>query len=164
VATSTDRHVIEASARLRAPRQRVYETIADYHVGHPRILPKQFSGLTVEHGGIGAGTVIRFNTTFFGHTTTSRAEITEPEPGRVLVESIPEANLVTTFVVEPGSTPTESVVTIRTEMPVKGGLAGAITKFLMTRLLRPVYVEELRLLEDVAAHPLQRAASTTSPA
>jgi hypothetical protein len=32
----------------------VYDTIADYHIGHPRILPRHFSGLTVEEGGIGA--------------------------------------------------------------------------------------------------------------
>jgi len=102
--------------------------------------------------------------TFFGRTTASRAEITEPEPGRVLVETIPEASLVTTFVVEPGANPAESVVTIRTEMPVRGGMAGTIEKFLTTRLLRPVYAQELRLLEEAAAGPAQTEASATSRA
>jgi hypothetical protein len=162
--TSKRMQVIEVTARLRAAGQGVYDTIADYKRGHPRILPRQFSGLTVERGGVGAGTVIRFNTTFLGRTTTSRAEITEPQPGRVLVETIAEANLVTTFIVEPGGSPAESVVTIRTEMPVRRGIAGAIERFLTTRLLRPVYVQELRLLEEVAAGPPQREASATSRA
>jgi hypothetical protein len=157
-------HVVSATATIRAPRQRVYDTIANYHSGHPRILPRQFSGLTVERGGVGAGTVIRFNMTLLGRTMTSRAEITEPEPGHMLVETIPETGTVTTFLVDPGETASDSVVTIRTEIPVRRGIAGAIERFLTTRLLRPVYVEEMRLLEDVAARPGETAASATSPA
>ena len=53
-------HRITASARIDAAPKRVYNVIADYCNGHPRILPKQFSDLVVERGGFGAGTVIRF--------------------------------------------------------------------------------------------------------
>jgi hypothetical protein len=41
-----------------------------------------------EHGGIGAGTIIRFQMSIFGRKQTVRAAITEPEPGCVLVETI----------------------------------------------------------------------------
>lgn len=77
-----DVHVISASARIDAPPERVYAIIADYRTGHPRILPEPFSGLTVERGGIGAGTTIRFQMKLLGRTETYRADITEPEPGR----------------------------------------------------------------------------------
>lgn len=80
-------HVVTASALIPARRERVYNILANYREGHPRILPKQFSNLVVEQGGLGAGTVIRFQMSVFGRKQTFRAEISEPEPGRVLVET-----------------------------------------------------------------------------
>jgi hypothetical protein len=158
-------YVVSATRRLDAAPGRVYETIANYHTGHPRIVPRQFSNLIVERGGIGAGTVIRFDVTVLGRTTTFRAEISEPEPGHILVErNILGSDSVTTFIVEPGGKATEAVVTIRTEMTHRGGLAGAIEKFITERVLRPMYAEELRLLEAAAADPRGTAASTTARA
>jgi hypothetical protein len=72
------RHIISASAIIPARRERVYSLIANYRDGHPRILPKQFSNLTVEQGGMGAGTVIRFQMSILGKTQAFRAAITEP--------------------------------------------------------------------------------------
>lgn len=43
-------YVISVTRRVAAPPHRVYETIANYHTGHPRIVPKQFRNLTVEKG------------------------------------------------------------------------------------------------------------------
>jgi hypothetical protein len=37
-------------------------------------------------------------------------------------------------------------VTITSDVPVRGGLAGRIERFLSTRLLHPIYVQELELL------------------
>ena len=90
--SKTERHIISASAVIPARRERVYSLISNYRDGHPRILPKQFSNLIVEQGGTGAGTVIRFQMSVFGMKRTFRAVITEPEPGRVLVETDLDAN------------------------------------------------------------------------
>src|SRR5512143_3795320 len=93
---------VEADARIPATAERVYSIIADYHNGHPHILPKSyFSALEVEQGGIGAGTIIHFQMHVMGTTRLLRAEITEPEPGKVLVESYPADGSVTTFTVRP---------------------------------------------------------------
>ena len=43
-------------ARIDAPAAKVYGILADYHVGHPSILPPAFRNLIVEEGGVGAGT------------------------------------------------------------------------------------------------------------
>ena len=158
-------YTISATARLQAPPRRVYDTIADYHTGHPRIVPKQFSNLKVEKGGVGAGTIITFDVTVLGRTTAFRAEVTEPEPGRVLVErNVAGSDSVTTFIVEPGARADEAVVTINTEMTDRGGLGGAIEKFVTRRVLRPMYAEELRRLEAAAADPRETAASATARA
>jgi Polyketide cyclase / dehydrase and lipid transport len=149
-----DKHLITASAVIPARRERVYALIANYHDGHPRIVPKQFSGLVVEQGGTGAGTVIRFQMSTFGRKQTFRAAVTEPEPGRVLVETDLDANgAVTTFTVDQGPAPADSRVTISTELKVRSGFLGMIEKSLSTLLLRPMYVRELENLARVATGP-----------
>jgi hypothetical protein len=145
-------YVISATAQVNAPPRRVYDTIANYHTGHPRILPKQFQNLKVEHGGIGAGTVITFQVRMLGQTITFRAEVTEPDPGRVLVETnVKGSDSVTTFIVEPGDRPDSAMVTISTVFQRHPGVSGAIEKFVTERVIQPMYAEELRLLESVAA-------------
>ena len=149
-----EKHIVSASATIPARRERVYSLIANYKDGHPRILPKQFSSLVVEQGGVGAGTIIRFQMSIFGKKQTFRAAITEPEPGRVLVETDLDANgAVTTFTVNPGSAPADSHVTISTELRVRSGFLGKIEKTLSTLLLRPTYVQELENLARVATGP-----------
>lgn len=148
------KHVVSASAIIPARRERVYSLISNYNDGHPRILPRQFSSLVVEQGGIGAGTIIRFQMSVFGRKQMFRAAITEPEPGRVLIETDLDSNgAVTTFTVSPGGAPADSQVTISTELPVRTGFLGMIEKTLTTLLLRPIYVKELENLARVATGP-----------
>jgi hypothetical protein len=149
-----ERHIISASAVIPARRERVYSLIANYNDGHQRILPKQFTGLVVEQGGVGAGTVIRFQMSLLGRKQTFRAAITEPDPGRVLVETYLDTNrAVTTFTVNPGGAPADSHVTISTELPVRGGFLGKVERTMVTLLLRPIYVRELENLARVATGP-----------
>lgn len=149
-----EKHIVSASATIPARRERVYSLIANYNDGHPRILPKQFTRLVVEQGGIGAGTIIRFQMSIFGKKQTFRATITEPEPGRVLVETDLDSNgAVTTFTVSPGGAPADSHVTISTEIPVRNGVLGRIERTLTTLLLRPMYIRELENLARVATGP-----------
>ncbi|HTT25229.1 MAG TPA: SRPBCC family protein [Candidatus Sulfotelmatobacter sp.] len=150
----TERHIVSASALIPARRERLYSLIANYNDGHPRILPKQFSGLVVEEGGVGSGTIIRFQMSLLGRKQTFRAAITEPEPGRVLVETNLNTNgAVTTFKINPGGAPADSHVTISTELPVRAGFLGKIERRLVTLLLRPIYVKELENLARVATGP-----------
>lgn len=150
----TKKHTISASAIIPSRCERVYSLIANYHDGHPRILPKKFSNLAVEQGGIGAGTIIRFQMSVLGRKQTFRAAISEPEPGRVLVETYLDTNgAVTTFTVEPGTAPADSRVTISTELPVGSGIVGKLEGMFATLLLRPIYIKELQNLARVATGP-----------
>jgi polyketide cyclase/dehydrase/lipid transport protein len=149
-----EKHVISASATIPARRERVYSLLANYRDGHQRILPKQFRGLVVEEGGIGSGTVIRFQMSPLGKRLNFRAAITEPEPGRVLVETyLDPAGTITTFTVDAGSAPADSNVTISTELPVRSGILGSMEKMFATLLLRPIYRRELENLARVATGP-----------
>jgi hypothetical protein len=156
---------ISASRRIPAAPGTIYGIIADYHDGHRRIVsPKAFRWLAVEKGGVGAGTEIRFAMRVFGSERVARAVVTEPEPGRVLVESYPESGDVTTFRVDPESSHGGATVTIATALQVRGGLAGRIQGFLAERFLRPLYVEELDRLADVAEGGRRHAPVPTHPA
>src|SRR5579862_4917047 len=143
---------VAESAVIDAPGDKVYAIIADYRESHPRIVPpRNFSDMEVERGGVGAGTVIRFTMRMMGVSRTMRAEITEPEPGRLLVESYPESGEVTSFAVEPIG-PNHCRVTITTEW-ARGGLSGLIQRMLVPPKLRRVFREELSRLADVVRAP-----------
>jgi len=137
---------ISASAVIPAASQHVYSVIADYRNGHPHIVPpKYFRNLAVEEGGIGAGTKVRFEMVLFGRVQQARSVITEPQPGRVLVESTTDGMAVTSFIVEPRDENTCSV-TISTELKSQGLVGNMLIKFLFKR----IYREELALLAAYA--------------
>lgn len=139
-----------ASARIAAPAARAYAVLADYREGHPSILPRPpFGDLVVLDGGQGAGTRLRFEMTVGGRTRTSEAVVTEPEPGRVLVETIPDSGLVTTFTVDPDG---DAACRVRIETTYRrAGVVGWIEARVAPRLLAPVYRDELRNLARVCA-------------
>ncbi|HEX8150744.1 MAG TPA: SRPBCC family protein [Pyrinomonadaceae bacterium] len=141
---------VNASARVGAAADVVYGIIADYRNGHPHILPRQyFEWLEVEQGGRGEGTVIRFQMRVLGQTRVLRAAVSEPERGRVLVETdTGGGGPVTTFTVEPEGSGAK--VTISTALTSAGGLLGVAERFVLRRLLRRIYARELEQLGRVA--------------
>jgi Polyketide cyclase / dehydrase and lipid transport len=154
MAGKTEKHIVSASAIIPARRDRVYSLLANYRDGHARILPRQFSDLVVEQGGIGAGTVIRFQMTVLGKRQNFQAAVTEPEPGRVLVEAYTDPQgTITTFTVDAGNAPADSKVTISTVLPVRSGILGSLEKMLATLMLRPIFRKELENLARVATGP-----------
>lgn len=138
---------ISATRTIPAPPESVYGVFADYREAHPRILPPGFFvGLTVVEGGQGAGTVIDVHGRFAGRVRTIRGVVTEPEPGRLLVESYPAERMVTSFRVLPEPGGDASRVTISTVMPRRWGPVGWIEERIVRRLLARVFAEELDLV------------------
>ena len=139
---------VSASAEIGAAAVNVYRMIADYRNGHQRIIPPQyFRNLEVDAGGYGAGTHIRYDLRAFGTTHHARARISEPEPGRVLVETDLTKGAVTTFTVD-SLGGRRSLVTISTELPIRGGVVGVIERAMTRRFLRKVYTAELARLDE----------------
>lgn len=148
---------VSHAAVLDAPAPAVYAVIADYRVGHPSILPtRAFHDLTVEEGGVGAGTVIRFAVRMMGVDRWMRARITEPEPGRVLVESGLDGNdTVTTFTVDAVDGGRRAAVRFDTVWTERG-VAGWVQKLVAPPLMRKLYAEEQANLEQVAREQAER--------
>ena len=147
-----------ASAVVAASPPTVYGLIADYHHGHPSILPaRYFQNLQVEEGGVGAGTRISFQMRSLGKVWPLRAQITEPEPGRQLCETYPDTGMVTTFTVDPEDAGRSSRVTIDTRY-TKAGLSGWLERWFVPGFLREVFAAELRQLDEVARARTSRPA------
>ena len=143
----------KAAAVLQARPEDVYATIADYRQGHPNILPKEsLYDLQIEQGGYGAGTIIRFKARVLGVEQSFHHRVSEPEPGRVLVEQDIDSvqNITTTFTVIPLEQGQKSHVEISTTMNTSPGLKGFVERIVIPIVNPPIYRKELKLLETVA--------------
>jgi len=140
---------VEASAErtIDAPAGQVYGYLADMHQ-HPRFLPPAFSDFKVEEGGVGAGTVTTFKVTAGGRTRSYHMRITEPEPGRTLVESDANSSLVTTFNVEPQGD--KSLVRISTRWDGASGVGGFFERTFAPRAMHRMFLDELERLNVYA--------------
>jgi len=94
--------------------------------------------------------VVSFQMRVLGQLRSFHSTISEPDPGRMLVETDPQAGTVTTFTVDPRDGGQSAFVTIETTIPVRAGLAGRFEGWMAERTLRPIYAQELKLLESVA--------------
>ena len=144
--------IVKAEADLDAPAAEVYATIADYRWGHPNILPKELYDLQVEQGGYGAGTIFRFKMRVLGGRQSFYQRVSEPEPGRVLVEQDIDASqqVTTTFRVTPLEQGQKSHVEISTTMHSSRGVRGLVERILVPMINSRIYQKELTLLERVA--------------
>ncbi|MBI5668800.1 MAG: SRPBCC family protein [Chloroflexi bacterium] len=139
----------EVTEVIDARPEDVYAVVSDYEVGHPAILPKPyFTGLKVEQGGKGTGTVARASMNVFGSKREFRVVVSEPEPGRVLVEADPDAGVVTTFIVEPVNGGQQSRVTIATDSEARPGFTGVMERLMNPPIMRRIYQQELRQLAN----------------
>lgn len=144
---------VKAVEVLDARPENVYAVIADYRKAHPSILPKEsLFDLQVEEGGYGAGTIIRFKSRVLGVEQSFYQRVSEPEPGRVLVEQDVETkqNLATTFKVIPVEEGQKSQVEISTALNASPGLRGFVERVVISIFNPRIYRKELKLLEAVA--------------
>ena len=134
---------IVVSSEIVAPAHRCYAVFRDYEVAHAAVVPpRSFGPLEVLEGGLGAGTRVRFTMRVLGQTRLLHARVTEPEPGRVLMETLEETGAVTTFTVDPLGAG-RARVTLATVLRPGGGVQGAVERWLTRRVLPPIYREEL---------------------
>ena len=138
---------VTAERRMDAPADVIYHCIADYGAHHrpDGFLPPAFTNFEIRRGGVGAGTELRWDVDTGGRRRTIEATISEPRPGRVLVET--GSGVETTFSVEPD----ESGARVRFDTVLDdAGLQGVLSRLFAGRLLRPIYEDELRRLEAYA--------------
>ncbi|MDQ2730137.1 MAG: SRPBCC family protein [Armatimonadota bacterium] len=137
-----------AERAIAAPAEKVYHCLADYKEHHSKFLPPAFSEYKVEEGGVGEGTIVSFRVTAGGRERSYRMKVTEPEKGRVLMESDLNTSLVTTFTVTPAGDGCS--IRIDTRWNGANGIKGFMERLFAPPALRGLYNDELnRLVEYV---------------
>jgi hypothetical protein len=139
-----------AEGPVNAPPDVVYRYLSDMRNHHPHFLPPAFTDFQVVAGGIGEGTVVTFQLTAGGRRREFRQTLTEPEPGRRMVETDANSSSVTTFVVDPVDGGRSSKVTISTQWNGAGGIGGFFERMFAPRVMRGIYVDEIRRLDEYA--------------
>jgi Polyketide cyclase / dehydrase and lipid transport len=141
------RTTFTASRLLNAPADVIYHCIADYREHHRPggFLPPAFTDFVIDRGGVGAGTELRWVVMLGNQRRPMNAVVTEPDPGRRLVET--GSGVETTFSVEPAESGT--LVRFTTQLD-EGGLGGVLTRLFGARLMGPLYADELGRLEAYA--------------
>jgi len=146
---------IEISKVIKASPVDVYSVMSDYQVGHPAILPKPyFSKLVVVQGGKGEGTIIEVHMDVLGAKRVFHQVVSEPEPGRVLVETDAEAGVTTSFTVDPIGDGNQSQVTIATDIRLSPGVRGIFERLFNPWIIHRIYKQELELLAEYVRHGL----------
>ncbi len=132
-----------------APGQ-VFHLLDDYEHGHWRVLPPAFSNYQVLEGGFGAGTRIAFSLTAGGRTSSTEGVVMVPEPGRVIEETYPKEQMVTTFTVDPDGDGAR--LTIATSIPTRTRFTASLEARVLRRLLEPIYAAEFALIAQWAPY------------
>lgn len=135
---------------VAAPPDVVYRYLSDMGNHHPHFLPPAFSDFHVVSGGIGEGTVVTFQFSGGGRSREFRQTLTEPEPGRPMVETDANSSSVTTFVVDPIDGGESSKVTISTQWNGARGIGGFFERMLAPRVMRGIYLDQIRRLDEYA--------------
>jgi len=136
-----------AERAIDAPADVVYHLLADYREHHrpEGFLPPAFSDQEILAGGVGAGTELRYTLTTGGRPRVVTSRISEPEPGRTMVETAD--GILTTFTVEPWNRGAR----VRFDTVLEDdGLQGLLTRLFAPRLIAPLYEDELDRLEKLA--------------
>jgi hypothetical protein len=140
---------VEYSDVIPASAEKVYAILRDFEVGHPAILPKPyFHKVEIEQGGQGEGTIYHLEMNVFGTKTKNRMHVSEPKPGKVLMERDPEVGLTTIMQVDPLNGGQQSRVTIKTDFTASPGFRGFIEKLMNPPITRHIYKKELQNLAD----------------
>lgn len=147
-----------AERRMDVAAQVAFHCLADYREHHRPggFLPPAFSAFEVRRGGVGAGTEASWTVDLGGgRKRRMTAMVTEPDPGRRLVET--GDGVVTTFTVTPSG---DGCVVRFDSVFDEPGLGGILLRLSIARMLGPLYADELERLDAYArAHgPLSAAA------
>ncbi len=135
---------------ITAKPERVYTTLIDYQNQRPSLLPSNFLDYTVEQGGIGEGTVIRYRLQAAGRERPYRMQIAEPIKGQVLTEKDTNSSLITTWTLTPVQDGEQTKVRLASEWEGSSGVGGFFERIFAPLGLRRIYAELLsRLAQKV---------------
>ncbi len=137
---------VKSEKTIGARPEDVYAVLTNYKVLRPRILTPNFLDYTVEQGGQGAGTIIRYRLQAAGRERPYRLLVSEPLKGEVLVESDTVSSLATTWTLIPVNNGQQTRVRLTSEWQGAGGIGGFFERTFAPLGLRRIYNDILSSL------------------
>lgn len=126
---------------VSAKPEDVYDLLADYR-RRPSLLTRNFTDCRVEEGGRGAGTRFHYQLHAGRRVRDCDVEVSEPAPGRELVEQDRNSSLRTRWTVE-STRGDRSRVQVETTWSGAGGVAGFFERAFAPLGLRRIYDQVL---------------------
>jgi uncharacterized protein YndB with AHSA1/START domain len=146
---------VDVKRTIPAPRERVYQVLADYVEGRPQILPPaNYLDYMVLQGGRGAGTQVSYRLRAGGRERPYEIEVSEPSPGATLVERDRNSSLVTTWTLVPTTDGAATNLELSTTWEGSGGIGGFFERTFAPKGLRRIYDDLLdRLTQKTRTAP-----------
>lgn len=137
---------VDVERVIDAPPDEVYAFLADYRDKRPIILTPNFLDYTVEQGGRGGGTVIRYRLQAGRRERTYHMRVEAPPGGSALVERDVNSSLVSTWTVIPAASGRQARVMVTTEWEGSSGVGGFFERTFAPAALRRIYADMLERL------------------
>src|SRR5579885_1508108 len=136
----------ESTRIIPASPQEVYSALIDYQEKRPSILTPNFLDYSVEQGGTGDGTLIRYRLQAGGRERAYRMRVAESIKGQTLTEKDTNSSLTTTWTVLPLDEGQKSLVYLETEWEGGSGVGGFFERTFAPLGLRRIYNQILTQL------------------
>src|SRR5579885_1344430 len=133
---------------INARPEIVYEALADYRGERKQMLTPNFLDYTVERGGQGSGTMLRYRLQTAGRERPYHISVQEPVKGQVLGERDTNSSLVTTWSVAPVNGGRKTRVSVESEWTGGSGVPGFFERTFAPMGLRRIYDSMLSHLEQ----------------
>lgn len=139
---------VKKERMIDARPEAVYEALADYKGQRKQMLTPNFLDYTIERGGRGGGTMLRYRLQAAGRERPYHISVQEPVKGQVLVERDTNSSLVTTWSVAPVKDGDKSRVSVESEWTGGSGVKGFFERTFAPLGLRRIYDTMLSRLEQ----------------
>lgn len=133
---------------INARPEVVYDTLADYKGKRKQLLTPNFLDYTIERGGQGSGTMLRYRLQAAGRERPYHVSVQEPVKGQVLVERDTNSSLVTTWSVAPVKDGRKTRVSVESDWTGGNGVKGFFERTFAPMGLRRIYDTMLSHLEQ----------------
>lgn len=137
---------VESERIVNARPEEVYEILKDYKEKRPQILTPNFLDYTVEKGGKGSGTVVRYRLQAARRERPYQMVVDEPVKGKVITERDTNSSLVTTWRLAPLGDGRQTKVHVESEWEGGKGVGGFFERTFAPLGLRRIYRQMLDLL------------------
>ncbi|HTK07454.1 MAG TPA: SRPBCC family protein [Ktedonobacteraceae bacterium] len=151
-------HIQVKSERLvNASPENIYAALIDYVNKRPQILTANFMDYSVEKGGHGKGTIIRYRLHAANRERDYRLRIDEPVKGKIITEQDTNSTLVNTWTLAAANSGTR--VSVITEWEGGHGVKGFFERTFAPMGVKSIYSSVLDALDQLVSNDSANSAN-----